>query len=105
MTTSSRLRGYFSQYLHGLILTYFSRSSIDDSLRKADKSKNKNGSPIKLQSKLLAIAADPLNSGAVYVAESAGALRRVILEVGERSVAACPRFLHLKLTSIEQKDW
>lgn len=44
---------------------------------------NTNGAPIKLMSKILAIAADPFSSRSVYVAESAGTVRRLVLEVGE----------------------
>jgi hypothetical protein len=62
---------------------YFFRTSLQESNRKAAKSQNTNGAPIKLLSKILAIAADPSSTGSVYVAESAGTLRRVVLEVGE----------------------
>ncbi|KAK2752460.1 hypothetical protein FQN54_008122 [Arachnomyces sp. PD_36] len=58
-------------------------SSLEETQRKAEKSSNTNGSPIKLRSKILAIAADPADSGSVYVAESAGNLRRVVLETGK----------------------
>ncbi|KAL2006037.1 hypothetical protein VTN00DRAFT_9691 [Thermoascus crustaceus] len=60
-------------------------ASLEESNRKASKSRNTNGNPIKLQSKILAVAADPVNSGSIYVAESAGTVRRVILETGEIS--------------------
>lgn len=60
-------------------------SAQNEARRKTDKSHNSNGKPIRLHSKLLAIEADPLTPGSVYVAESTGALRRVILEVGEKS--------------------
>jgi len=49
--------------------------------RKADKAQNKLGRPIKLSSKLLAVTADPFDERAVYVAEAAGEVRRVVLEV------------------------
>lgn len=49
--------------------------------RKAAKAKNKLGRPIKLSSKLLAVTADPFDERAVYVAEAAGEVRRVVLEV------------------------
>ncbi|KAK2791870.1 hypothetical protein FQN52_004311 [Onygenales sp. PD_12] len=58
-------------------------TSIEESRRKAEKASNTNGNPIRLQSKLLAIAADPFTSASVYVAESAGLLRKVVLEVGK----------------------
>ncbi|OKL55852.1 hypothetical protein UA08_08855 [Talaromyces atroroseus] len=58
-------------------------ASIEDNDRKIAKSKNEHGSPIRLQSKILAIAADPLASQSVFVAESAGTIRKVSLETGE----------------------
>ncbi|CRG83048.1 putative protein YyaL [Talaromyces islandicus] len=59
------------------------RASIEESNRRAAKSKNEDGKPIRLQSKILAISEDPFNPGAVYVAESAGSVRKVALETGE----------------------
>ncbi|OAX80384.1 hypothetical protein ACJ72_05284 [Emergomyces africanus] len=58
-------------------------TSLEETRRKAKKSGNSNGDPIKLQSKLLAIVADPCSNGSVYVAESAGLVRRVVLETGK----------------------
>ncbi|KAI9372699.1 WD40-repeat-containing domain protein [Aspergillus egyptiacus] len=58
-------------------------SSLEEQKRKDIKSKNTNGSPIRLQSKILAVRADPLNAGAVYVAQSGGTVRKIILETGE----------------------
>ena len=49
--------------------------------RKAAKAKNKLGRPIKLSSKLLAVTPDPFDGRAVYVAEAAGEVKRVVLEV------------------------
>jgi hypothetical protein len=46
--------------------------------RKAAKAKNKLGRPIKLSSKLLAVTPDPFDERAVYVAEAAGEVRRVV---------------------------
>ena len=57
--------------------------SLTETHRKALKSKNKNGNPIRLPSKVLALVADPQDAGAVYVAESAGTVRRLVLDVGE----------------------
>lgn len=57
---------------------------MEETNRKAAKSKNQNGKPIKLQSKILAVAADPHSAESIYVAESSGVLRRVVLEVGEQ---------------------
>jgi hypothetical protein len=63
-------------------LTERCRTSLEENDRKAAKSRNTDGNPIKLQSKILAIAADPLDCGSVYVAESAGTIKKVVLEVG-----------------------
>ena len=57
--------------------------SLTETCRKTLKSKNKNGKPIRLPSKVLALIADPQDAGAVYVAESGGTARRLVLEVGE----------------------
>jgi hypothetical protein len=70
----------FSALSHSFFADY-SRSSLDEQKRKDAKSKNTNGSPIRLQSKILAVQADPLNDGFVYVAQSGGTVRRVNLEV------------------------
>lgn len=58
-----------------------SSAALDEQDRKDAKSQNTNGNPIRLQSKLLAILADPLNQGTVYVAQSSGLVRRVVLAV------------------------
>lgn len=50
--------------------------------RKAAKSGNTNGNPIVLQSKILNAIADPFSAECVYIAESAGCVRRVNIEVG-----------------------
>ena len=55
--------------------------SLVSGQRKAAKAKNKLGRPIKLSSKLLAVTPDLFDGRAVYVAEAAGEVRRVILEV------------------------
>lgn len=49
--------------------------------RREAKSKNKHGEPIKLQSKILAIHPDHLNENAVFVAEAAGEVKRVVVDV------------------------
>lgn len=50
--------------------------------RKAAKADNKNGDPISLKSKILAAVPDPASSAsALFIAESAGFVRRVNLEV------------------------
>jgi hypothetical protein len=73
-TFSALSRSFFADY---------SRSSLDEQRRKDAKSKNTNGSPIRLQSKILAVQADPLKDGFVYVAQSSGTVRRVNLEVSK----------------------
>lgn len=50
--------------------------------RRAAKSGNKNGSPIILQSKILKAIPDPFSTSCIYVAESAGCVRKVNIEVG-----------------------
>jgi hypothetical protein len=55
--------------------------------RRAAKSGNKNGDPIKLQSKILDVIADPFATDSVYVAESAGCIRKVNISVGEPCAA------------------
>ncbi|KAL5361806.1 WD40 repeat-like protein [Aspergillus floccosus] len=58
-------------------------AALDEQKRKDTKSQNANGDPIRLQSKILAVQADPTTPGAVFVAQSAGTVRKVILETGE----------------------
>lgn len=58
--------------------------SIAETSRKAAKSKNEYGAPIRLKSKILAISPDPAHQGAVYLAESVGQVRRLVLDVGQR---------------------
>ena len=53
--------------------------------RKAAKSGNKNGNPILLQSKILNAIPDPSSSSCIYIAESAGCVRKVDVEVGTNS--------------------
>ncbi|KAI4132393.1 MAG: hypothetical protein LQ338_000741 [Usnochroma carphineum] len=53
--------------------------SLAETERKSRKSKNKNGNPTQLPSKILAVIADPRCTGAaVFIAESAGNVRRVV---------------------------
>ena len=60
--------------------------SLAETSRKTAKSKNEHGAPIRLKSKILAIIADPVDSNAVYIAESAGQVRRIVLDVGTASI-------------------
>lgn len=54
--------------------------------RRAAKSGNNNGKPIVLQSKLLGLITDPFSSQCVYIAESAGCVRKVNIEVGKINI-------------------
>lgn len=58
------------------------RAALGEQERKDLKSQNTNGNPIQLQSKILAIQVNSLNPGSVFVAQSTGVVRKVILEVG-----------------------
>jgi len=50
--------------------------------RRAAKSGNKNGNPIVLQSKILGAVEDPFSPACIWIAESAGCVRNVNVEVG-----------------------
>ena len=68
---------------------YFQTSdSLATIERRAAKSKNKHGDPIKLPSKILAAIADPQSDGAVFVAEAAGEVKRVVLEVCKNTLSS-----------------
>ncbi|KAL8963458.1 MAG: hypothetical protein Q9193_000290 [Seirophora villosa] len=72
--------------------------SIAETERKSRKGKNKNGAPIRLPSKILAAIADPsCSSDAVFIAESAGNVRRVVVDV---DFVKCVITLRLHLTDI-----
>ena len=51
--------------------------------RRAAKADNKNGNPIALKSKLLAAIRDPASPSSIFVAESAGSVRRLDVDVGQ----------------------
>ena len=55
--------------------------SLATTERKTEKAKNKHGNPIKLSSKLLAVQASQSNDSIVYIAEAAGDVKRVNVEV------------------------
>lgn len=63
-----------------------SHDSDVERIRKKKKSKNENGNPIRLQSKILAVIADPTDNGAVYIAQSDGRAGRIVLGVGEGTI-------------------
>ncbi|KAI9052708.1 hypothetical protein LZ554_002985 [Drepanopeziza brunnea f. sp. 'monogermtubi'] len=52
--------------------------------RRAAKSENKNGNPIVLQSKILGCIPDPFSSNSIYIAESAGCVRRINVETRDK---------------------
>jgi hypothetical protein len=58
---------------------------LNEAARKGSKSKNTNGSPIKLPSKILAAIPDPQDDNHIYVAEAAGNVKRINIEVGQTS--------------------
>lgn len=59
-------------------------AAIEQRERRKAKSANKFGSPITLKSKIVAAVADPSSPSSVLVAEAAGKVRRVNLEVSRR---------------------
>jgi WD40 repeat protein len=80
LTISSKQSSPICQPTVSDILTRPFSSTLDEVNRKARKSYNLSGDPIKLPSKLLAIIPDPAHHGAVYVAESAATVKRVDLD-------------------------
>ncbi|KAL6702888.1 hypothetical protein ACN47E_000850 [Coniothyrium glycines] len=58
-------------------------SALEESARKASKSKNTEGTPLKLTSKLLAAIADPQHENQIYVAEAAGNVKRINIETND----------------------
>jgi WD40 repeat protein len=88
-------------------LTLLTRAALANAERRAAKASNKNGSPITLTSKLLAILPDPSSPTRVYVAESGGLTRRVALEVcknGKNKSPSLNPFHLLQLTSPKTED-
>ncbi|KAI9785508.1 MAG: hypothetical protein M1839_009249 [Geoglossum umbratile] len=59
-------------------------TSLEETARKSQKAGNDNGKPITLPSKILAVEPDPRDIGRIFVAESGGTVRRVVLETGDR---------------------
>ncbi|KAI4649839.1 uncharacterized protein J4E79_009685 [Alternaria viburni] len=58
-------------------------SSLEETARKAAKSKNTKGNPLKLPSKILALTADPHDENHIYVAEAAGNVKRINIETNK----------------------
>lgn len=71
-------------------------ASLDEQERKDAKSQNTNGNPIRLQGKILAAHPDPWNTGSIYVAQSNGTVRRIILAVSSivLKLSKNPMFSH-----------
>lgn len=63
---------------------HFFQSDASDATRarRAAKSSNKHGNPIVLQSKILGAIQDPFSAECIYIAESAGCVRKVNVRVG-----------------------
>jgi len=59
-------------------------STLENSARKAAKAKNTKGNPVILPSKILAVVPNPENPNQVYVAEAAGKVKTIDLEVCTR---------------------
>lgn len=71
-----------------ILIVALDSDSLAESERKSLKSKNKNGSPVRLRSKILAVTADPsCPRNAIFVATSGGNVIRVMVDVGEVSVS------------------
>jgi WD40 repeat protein len=81
--TSSKQSSSTGIHILAFLLTKHSSSALDEVNRKARKSYNISGGPIKLPSKLLAVIPDPAHHDAVYVAESAATVKRVTLDDGK----------------------
>ncbi|KAG9833495.1 WD domain-containing protein, partial [Aureobasidium melanogenum] len=65
---------------------YFQTSdSVAEQKRRQAKASNKNGNPVALTSKILAVHADPQDPDAVYIAEAAGTARRLVIQTGDKS--------------------
>ncbi|KAJ8106643.1 hypothetical protein OPT61_g9402 [Boeremia exigua] len=58
-------------------------SALNETARKAAKSKNDKGSPFKLPSKILAVVPDPQDANQIYIAEAAGNVKRLNIETKE----------------------
>ena len=67
---------------------HFFQTDASESIRarRAAKSGNNYGNPIVLQSKILNCVPDPFSTTAIYIAESAGCVRKVNFEVRPRSM-------------------
>ncbi|CAG8959969.1 hypothetical protein HYFRA_00012686 [Hymenoscyphus fraxineus] len=66
--------------------------------RRAAKSGNKNGNPIVLQSKILSAIVDPFSTSCIYIAESAGCVRKI--DVASRDTKTVYRGPTAPVTSV-----
>ena len=69
-------------HFNGCITNLHSSDSIATTQRKALKSRNNHGNPIRVGSKILALIADPISVSHVYIAEATGVAKKIGLEVG-----------------------
>jgi hypothetical protein len=97
--TTSRPRKACALASRGPTLTANS-SALEETARKAAKSKNDRGNPLKLPSKILAVVPDPEHESQIFVAEAAGNVKRINLEVGQTSVP-----LHANHAGRAMADW
>ena len=79
-------------------------SALETTARKEAKATNNHGKPLALPSKILAVHPDQSNEDAVYVAEAAGSVKRVVLDVGEHAGACMKYFEHRLLTSSRNRQ-
>ncbi|KAI1499766.1 WD40-repeat-containing domain protein [Biscogniauxia marginata] len=69
----------------GTSAEHFFQTDAEQALqeRRAAKAGNKNGNPVILKSKLLAAIPDPNSPSSLFIAESAGSVRRVNVDIGD----------------------
>lgn len=87
----TRLKKYFGKMSKSNDAGHFFQTSaaLETTSRKEAKAKNKHGKPIKISSKVLAAHADIFGTAAtptVYIAEAAGEVKRVKLEVSLENI-------------------
>lgn len=71
---------FYPKYIYKVTNVVYSAAQ-EQQARKAAKSGNKNGDPISMKSKILAAVPDPASSTSIFIAESAGFVRHISLEV------------------------
>jgi NADPH-dependent curcumin reductase CurA len=73
------------------------RSALEEEARKAAKSNNTLGAPIKTLSKILAAIPDPHDDDHIFVAGAAGTVKHINIEVGQTCSSLC---LAMQLTAL-----